>query len=356
MPPTTSLTGCSTWQRHFLSSSSSSSSSSSWKKEVFGNVFSLVKQANNAASEAERNFDRNPTDEDLINLKKAKRCFDSCPIFRIRIFEAKKDFFGGTPMPRSLTATTITLIPKIDSPQTWSDFRPISLCNVTNKILSKTSIQQMAALLPSLISPSQSGFVPGKLIEDNIFLVQELTHSIDQRYSKGNGIIKLDMSKAYDRVCWKFLYSIMLKMDFPHRIMNLTKHAVENYWFTVLVNGDIVGFFKSTQGFRQCDPLSHTLFILVAEALSRGLDDLFQEHNDMYYQTNHDFPIFHLSYADDIIIITNSEEARLFKLIQFLEHYEATSGQKINYSKSSFVPRKKLTSSFIELKTSLDSP
>ncbi|KAL0287915.1 UNVERIFIED_CONTAM: hypothetical protein Scaly_2549700 [Sesamum calycinum] len=108
-------------------------------------------------------------------------------------------------MPRSFTATTITLTPKTDSPQTWSDFKPISLCNVTNKILSKLLYNKMSALLPSMISPSQSGFVPGRLIGDNILLAQELTHSIDQRF------------------------------------MNLIKHAVENCWFIVLVNEDTTG-------------------------------------------------------------------------------------------------------------------
>ncbi|KAL0311141.1 UNVERIFIED_CONTAM: hypothetical protein Sangu_2408800 [Sesamum angustifolium] len=117
------------------------------------------------------------------------------------LIDATRDFFGGTPIRRSFTTTTITLIPKTDSPQTWSDFKPISLCNVTNKILSKHMYNKISALLPSMISPSQSSFVPGRLIGDNILLAQELTHSIDQRYSKGNVIIKLDMSKVYDKVC-----------------------------------------------------------------------------------------------------------------------------------------------------------
>ncbi|KAL0386457.1 UNVERIFIED_CONTAM: LINE-1 reverse transcriptase [Sesamum latifolium] len=64
--------------------------------------------------------------------------YQACWEFIARdIYDAVRDFFSGTPMPRSFTATTIVLIPKVDSPQTWNDFRPISLCNVTNKILSK---------------------------------------------------------------------------------------------------------------------------------------------------------------------------------------------------------------------------
>ncbi|KAL0417051.1 UNVERIFIED_CONTAM: hypothetical protein Slati_3537000 [Sesamum latifolium] len=125
------------------------------------------------------------------------------------IYEAVKDFFCGTPMPRSFTATTIVLIPKVDSPQTWNDFKPISLCNVTNKIMSKLLYNKLSQTLPDLISPSQSGFVPGRLIEDNILMAQEMIHHLDLKYSKGNLVIKLDMLKAYDKVSWNFLLTVM---------------------------------------------------------------------------------------------------------------------------------------------------
>ncbi|KAL0293315.1 UNVERIFIED_CONTAM: LINE-1 reverse transcriptase [Sesamum radiatum] len=112
------------------------------------------------------------------------------------IYDAVRDFFSGTPMPRSFTATTIVLIPKVDFPQTWNDFRPISLCNVTNKILSKLLYRRISQALPELISPSQSGFVPGRLISDNILLAQEMIHHLDLRYKNSNLVIKLDMSKS----------------------------------------------------------------------------------------------------------------------------------------------------------------
>ncbi|KAL0448791.1 UNVERIFIED_CONTAM: hypothetical protein Slati_1435500 [Sesamum latifolium] len=244
-------------------------------------------------------------------------------------------------MPRSFTATTIVLIPKVDSPQTWNDFRPISLCNVTNKILSKLLYRRISQALPELISPSQSGFVPGRLISDNILLAQEMIHHLDLRYKNSNLVIKLDMSKAYDRVSWAFLLIVMQKMGFPTRFLTLIKHAIKNCWFTVLVNGEAAGFFKSTQGLRQGDPISPALFILAAEALSKGLDFLFSTHPDMYYQTQCAIKPSHLSYADDVIIFTNCKEAGLARLIQFLRGYENMSGQKINYAKSAFIPGRK---------------
>ncbi|KAL0402601.1 UNVERIFIED_CONTAM: hypothetical protein Slati_4290000 [Sesamum latifolium] len=139
-------------------------------------------------------------------------CWD---FIAIDIQDAIRDFFCGTPMPRSFKATTIVLIPKVDSPQTWNDFRPISLCNVTNKILSKLLYKKLSQALPDLISPSQIGFVPGRLISDNILMAQEMIHHLELKYKNSNLAIKLDMSKAYDRVNWTFLISVMQNMGFP---------------------------------------------------------------------------------------------------------------------------------------------
>ncbi|KAL0440261.1 UNVERIFIED_CONTAM: hypothetical protein Slati_2509100 [Sesamum latifolium] len=147
-------------------------------------------------------------------------------------------------MPRSFTTTIIVLISKVASLQTWNDFRPISLCNVTNKILSELLYNKLSRTLPDLISPSQNGFVLGRLIGDNILMAQEMTHYLDLRYNKGNLVIKLDMSKAYDRVSWNFLLTVMQKMSFPHRFFTLIKHAIQKYWFTVLIIGEHQDFLN----------------------------------------------------------------------------------------------------------------
>ncbi|KAG8379124.1 hypothetical protein BUALT_Bualt07G0055500 [Buddleja alternifolia] len=121
------------------------------------------------------------------------------------IFEVARDFFCGTPLPpRNVLATTIALIPIIESPSSWSNFRPISLCNVSNKILTKLLYKKLEKIRPSTISLSQNGFVPGCLIGDNILFAQEMIHS----NCKGKVVMKLDMSKAYVRVLWSFLYAV----------------------------------------------------------------------------------------------------------------------------------------------------
>ncbi|KAK4390353.1 hypothetical protein Sango_2098600 [Sesamum angolense] len=102
-------------------------------------------------------------------------------------------------MTKGFTATTISLIPKMASPTCWNEYRPISLCNVTNKICTKLMTIRLGHVLPKVISLSHSGFVPGRLLSDNVLLAQELVHSLQSRRPDANVVFKLDKAKAYDR-------------------------------------------------------------------------------------------------------------------------------------------------------------
>ena len=84
------------------------------------------------------------------------------------------------------------------------------------KLISKVIANRLKVVLPDVISPSQSALVPGWLITDNVLLAYELTHYLNNKRkgAEGAATIKLDMSKAYDRVEWGFLYNMMIKMDF----------------------------------------------------------------------------------------------------------------------------------------------
>ncbi|KAL0285433.1 UNVERIFIED_CONTAM: hypothetical protein Sangu_2778900 [Sesamum angustifolium] len=213
-------------------------------------------------------------------------------------------------MPKGFKATTISLIPKTASPTCWSEYRPISLCNVTKKIYTKLMTIRLGHVLPKVISLSQSGFVPGRLLSDNVLLAQELVHSLESRRPDANVVFKLDMAKAYDRVSWEFLYQV------------LREHA---------------GFFHSTRGLRQGDPLSPALFVLAADYLSRGLERFFAAHPTMFYQAPGLIRVSHLAYADDLMMFTTTCRQNMELLRDFLRAYERVSGQLINGLKSSFI-------------------
>ncbi|KAL0416833.1 UNVERIFIED_CONTAM: hypothetical protein Slati_3515200 [Sesamum latifolium] len=241
------------------------------------------------------------------------------------VFGAVTEFFRGVALPKSFTATTISLIPKTDCPAFWSEYRPISLCNVTNKICTKLMTITLGRVLSKVLALSQSGFVPGRLLSDNVLLAQELIHSLESRRPDANVIFKLDMAKAYDRVSWEFLYHVLQQKGFPQCWINLVANVVSNYWFSVMVNGEHAGFFHSTRGLRQGDPLSPALFVLAADYSSSGLDRLFAAHPSMYYQAPGRVRVSHLAYADDMMIFTNICSQNMELLRDFLRAYQWVS-------------------------------
>ena len=108
----------------------------------------------------------------------------------------------------------IVLIPKKNDPKNITDFRPISLVNVVSRIISKVLANRVESILPNIISDAQSAFIHDRLIIDNTTVEFEMLYPM-RNWRKGrigHMAIKLDISKAYDRVEWSFLQRIMLKM------------------------------------------------------------------------------------------------------------------------------------------------
>lgn len=105
-------------------------------------------------------------------------------------------------MPNGVNDTAIVMIPKVPHPTELKDFRPLSLCNVVYKIVSKCLVNRLRFFLTELIYENQSAFIPGWLISDNYIIAFEYIHYIQSL--KNNSLTrcayKLDLSKVDDHV------------------------------------------------------------------------------------------------------------------------------------------------------------
>lgn len=175
---------------------------------------------------------------------------------------------SGT-LPHPINHTFITLIPKTKNPEHVQEYCPISLCNVLYKIFSKVLANKLKKILPTIITKHQFAFVKDKLITDNILITFESLHCM-RKYNSGNSsfmAIKLDMSKAYDRVEWLYLENLMRRMGFNEKWIGLVMVCVKIVTYLILVNREPQGLLQTTKGIRQGDPLSHFLFLLCTEDL-----------------------------------------------------------------------------------------
>ncbi|KAM2397288.1 hypothetical protein EV1_033707 [Malus domestica] len=145
----------------------------------------------------------------------------------------------GTISPCSLNATHIVLILKVPYPVSVSQFRPISLCNYSYKVLSKVLVNRLKVVLPTLISPSQNAFVAGRQIQDNIGIAHAMFHFLKGRTAKRKFElgIKLNMQKASDKVEWEFLDVIIEIMGFCSIWRKLIMGCVSSIKFDVIRNG-----------------------------------------------------------------------------------------------------------------------
>ena len=138
------------------------------------------------------------------------------------------------------------------SPQKVTEFRPISLCNVVYRLISKILANRLKRVLDAVIDELQSAFVPGRLITDKVLVAFETMHSIDPSKKGKTALmaIKLDMSKTYDKVEWVYLETMMRKMGFHERWSSLIMMCVTTVSYSMLINGEPKGKIILLRGLR----------------------------------------------------------------------------------------------------------
>ncbi|KAK2637718.1 hypothetical protein Ddye_025513 [Dipteronia dyeriana] len=162
-------------------------------------------------------------------------------------------------VPVDINQTLITLVPKTDCPMEMSQLRPISLCNTTYKVISKIIVQRLRHLLPNIISPNQVAFVPGRQIQDNIVVAQEVLHKL--KTSKGRSgyfAWKIDLAKAYDRLQWNFIWKVLGEVGIDGKMADLIMNCVSSVQYRIVLNGEVTTSFTPGSDIRQVTPYPPT--------------------------------------------------------------------------------------------------
>lgn len=178
------------------------------------------------------------------------------------------DFLNTSELP-NVNDIMIALILKVDNPTLISQFRPISLCNVIFKIITKTLINRLKKLLQEVISPFQSSFVSGRQISDNIIILQEVLHSFRTKKGKEKAmILKIDLEKAYDMLSWEFIQDTLTEVGLPSDWVRNIMVCIGSSRIQIIWNNEKLQMFNPSKGLRQGDPLSFYIFILCIDRLS----------------------------------------------------------------------------------------
>ncbi|XP_074265036.1 uncharacterized protein LOC141587449 [Silene latifolia] len=249
------------------------------------------------------------------------------------------EILRGNASPERLNKTNIVLIPKKKAPDKIRDFRPISLCNVVYKLVSKVLANRLKMFLGDVVSENQSAFTPGRQITDNILTAFEVFHFMkNNRQTDGYMALKLDMAKAYDRVEWVFLQRVLMTMGFDTGGIQRVMACVTTVTFSVLINGSPSAEFRPSRGLRQGDPLSPYLFLICAEALSNMLRRAVENQTLHGIRVSAAAPaISHLLFADDSIFFVKATLQEADGVNNILRRYEAASGQLVSLEKTTVV-------------------
>lgn len=185
-----------------------------------------------------------------------------------RVIQFVLDSFAGKTDIAGINETLLVLIPKLENPGSLSHFRPISLCSVIYKTITKIIADRIQPLIPLLIGPNQCSFIPGRQINDNIIIAQEITHSMKTKTGKkGLVAIKIDLEKAYDRLWWGFVVDTLKCFGIPNSWIELIYKCISTSSMRILFNRSMTEPFFPTRDIRQGDPLSPYLFVLCLERL-----------------------------------------------------------------------------------------
>ena len=222
----------------------------------------------------------------------------------------------------SLLRRAIVLTPVIEG--------QLTLLNVDYKIASHSISARLLKVLHSLVAKDQSCCVPGRFIGENVAFIRDVVDYCSLS-STPAALISLDQEKAFDRLDWSFLCSVLISMGFGPSFVKWVDLFYCNSRSSVNVNGYISNSFPLSRGVRQGCPLCPLLYVLVDEVLACNIRANPSIRGLCLPGFSAPLPCVSL-YADDTSLIVCSDVS-IHAIFSVFSYYEQGSGAKLNYSK-----------------------
>lgn len=250
------------------------------------------------------------------------------------VVEAVQEFFRNGRLLKDINCTVIALIPKVPEACKLSDFRPISCCNLIYKIISKIIANRLKPILQDCISPNQAVFLKGRSLGENVLLASELIREYRKPNCPKSCMVKVDIRKAFDTVCWDFVLKVLEAQNFPPIFCAWIKECISSPRFSISINGELAGFFPGQQGLRQGDHISPYLFIMVMEVLSKLLESAVSSGSISLHPHCSSPKVTHLLFADDLLVFSDGARHSLIGISEVMLRFKSFCGLDMNPAKS----------------------
>lgn len=232
-----------------------------------------------------------------------------------------------------ITSAYITLIPKKENAFSFTDFHPISLCNISYKIISKLIADKIKDTLSIHLTKNQHAFLKGRNILDAVASTQEGLFAIQEKKCDVV-LLKIDLCKAYDCMDWDFIRCLLAKVGLRANMINWIMAYIEQVNYVVIVNGIPTAFFLASRGLRQRCPLSPLLFILAMNSLSLHINKVVEENRCSPLKICRNISISHNLFVDDVILFDIFFRITWMCYFDILLNFQMASGLQVNGSKS----------------------
>ena len=253
-------------------------------------------------------------------------------------------------LPTTSRQCIITSLPKGDKPREFlKNWRPISLLNVTYKLISSVIATRMKKVMNLIISKTQTGFLTNRYIGESTRLIYDIMkHTEDEKI---NGLLMLiDFEKAFDSISWNFLYKSFEFFNFGENIIKWVKILNTNITASVQQCGFLSKPFDILRGCRQGDPIASLEFLLPAQFLYL----MIEANKNIKGITIKGKEYKMTQFADDTTMILDGTKNSLQMSLNTIEIFGTYSGLKMNKEKTQLIWIGKKRNSKDKLETTLD--